>query len=250
MAKGVQFRGIPQILTAFQNMKLVKWCVKYDKNINAKYEGESETESNEMLSEFLKMLSSSGGSSVYTLCVYEDLKKGVKIKPSTEPDYSFNFTLFNMEEFPNPFIGARVSTNQQILDKLTAMEARMLKYETEGPEEEERVGGVLGMINGIVDDPRFKDKIIDRVFTLADDLFKKTPIVPISPNRNLGAVGSVTEESPILIDESQHVKLQSAIDTLIRIDPALGDNLLKIAESAKNNPSKYKGMISMLNSFL
>lgn len=248
----MQFRGVPDIVKAFSNMDLARWAVKYDKGIVCKYDGNDKTEAYSKLSEFLKNLERSGSEAIYTLNVYEDLAKGVKIKPSTEPDYSFYFTLFNNDSYPSPY-QVRRGADQDLIDKITALEAKVAKYETDDDDDGEKVGGVMGMLNGIVEDPRFKDKIIDAVFGFADKLMNPKPAAPVvalRDNTGLGAVGTIADDAPILIDESEHMKLQTAVDILVKVDAQLGTNLLKIAQTAKANPAKYVQMISMLNSFL
>jgi hypothetical protein len=246
MSKGVQFRGIGQIIIAFENMKLPKWAVKYDKGIVCKFEGNDLTESSSTLKEFLKMLEKSRSESQYTLNVYEDLAKNAKIKPSTEADYTFYFLVFEEEGTP---YAIRTNNNQQIIDKLTALEARLAIMDAEEEEEPEKVGGVLGMINGFLDDPRVKDKIVTGIMGFVENLMKKpAPVLPIE--RQIGAVGAITDDSPVLIDQAEHNKLQAAINVLVKVDGSLGTNLQKIAAVAAADPAKYMQMISMLNTFL
>jgi|SRR5580692_429809 hypothetical protein len=251
MSKGMQFRGVPAIVKAFGNMDLAKWSVKYDKGIVCKYDGSDKTEGYSKLQGFLTDLQKSGSEAIYTLNVYEDLPKGQKIKPSTEPDYSFYFSLFDAESYPSPYM-RRHEADQALLDKIEMMEAKIAKYEDED-DEPEKIGGVMGMLNGIVEDPRFKEKIIDQVFGIVDKIMNPKPAAPvhsIQNNTGLGAVGKVADDAPILIDEAEHIKLQTAVDILVTVDPELGTNLLKIANTAKQDPAKYKQMISMLNSIL
>lgn len=250
MAKGSQFKGVPMILAAFKNMKATAWSVKYDKGIVGKYEGSDEDEALDMLNQFLMMLEKSRSEAKYSLNVYEDLPKGGKIKPSTEPDYSFNIELFDVEEYPSPYTARRNTANEEILAKLTLIEAKFAALDEEDEEdEEEKVGGVLGMINSFIEDPRVKDKIMDHAMGFMETLFKK-PGAVVPMERQIGAVGGITEDSPILIDQVQHERLQTAINILIKVDAKLGDNLTKIAAVAASDPAKYAQMISMLNTFL
>jgi hypothetical protein len=250
MGKGVQFRGAGALLQAYDNCKIVNWAVLYDKGINCKYNGSDETEARETLEEFLKLLSQSGSTAVYTLNLYEGLSKGAKILPKTEADYSFNFTLYDNfnESAYNPSTRAYQGTTQILLDRLTAIEAKLSKEEDD---EEEGPQGVQGLLNGIIEDDRFKTWIQDKVFAFADKLFEKPGnIVPMNPGstppRAAARVGEINQNSPILIDAEQQMKAAQAVELLARVDRNLGDNLLKIARIAQEDPNRYKMLAAML----
>jgi hypothetical protein len=258
MAKGVQFRGWRAVVTAFENIKLANFAVLYDKLLQCKYQDDNEIEAQALLTEYLKSIEKYGSSAVYTLHVFERPKgaKTMRIKPSTEPDYAFNFTLFDELENPNERGRLLSGYNATMNEKILALEAKLAKYEEEEPE---AVGGIQGFLNGIIEDPRAKQFIQDKIFGLVDQMISPTPpaqqqqAIPMYPTNNPGAmgkVGAVDENSPILIDLDQHAKLQQACELLARIDPALGDNLLSIAEMARTKPEKYKTLISMLKTFV
>src|SRR6185437_9960943 len=140
MGKGVQFRAAGALMQAYDNCKIVNWAVLYDKGINCKYSGGDPTESRETLEEFLKLLGQSGTTAIYTLNLYEDLPKGGKILPKTDADYSFNFLLFDAfsQEF-SPAQRVYSNTNQLLLDRLTAIEAKLCQEDQE-PDEDEPKG--------------------------------------------------------------------------------------------------------------
>lgn len=262
MAKGVQFRGIPAIVECFDNMSLSAWSLTYDKNIICKYPSKqtastaegSGPESREQLVNILKGLTSGESYAVYTLHLYESVPKG-GIKPSTEPDYSYNFTVFertgSYQEFNDsrPSIIALNEANAA-KKKIEILEAKLAALENDDITED-RPGGIEGFLGALVNDERFKNKIQDFVFAFADKIFSApsnntAPVHDIQKYPNPAAVGSVSTADPILIDEVQHEKLQTAIDILIRIDAKLGDNLLKLAEKANQDKKKYESLVNML----
>jgi hypothetical protein len=240
---GVQFRGIPEVLKAYDNIKIVNWAVKYDKDLNMKYEGSGDSESRGMLQDYLDMLKGSRSESQYKLCFYDDLPKGGKIKPSTEPSFSFNFTIFNDESYPSE----RQAGYSAIMEKLNALETKfaLLKEEEEEPERET---GIMGFLSGIVEDPQVKSQLVSGLI----GLFKKSPVIPMEsrPPQALGKIGAVETEPQSVLDESQTLKLQAAIGILATVDPHLGDNLLKIAQVARTDKDKYGNLISLLNTLL
>jgi hypothetical protein len=245
-SKGVQFRGCGQLMQAFDNSKITKWAVFYDKNINCKYQEENWTESRETLRLFLELLSKSGSTAVYTLSLYEDLKKDQKIKASTEADYAYNFTLFDDEMTGNQFYGRRAQESEAMQNRILQLEAKLKLAEEEDDEEEE--GGIGGVINGILGSERFKSWIQDKAFLFADKLIDpKGNVVDMNNNQGkLGKVGAVKDTDPILIDEVQQKRAAEAVEVLARVDPYLGDNLLKIAAIAQSDPAKYKAFAAML----
>jgi hypothetical protein len=244
-SKGVQFRGCGELVQAFDNVKITKWAVFYDKNINCKYQEDNWPESRETLRLFLELLSKSNSTAVYTLCLYEDLKKDQKIKGSTEPDYAYNFTLFDEEMTGSSWHNRRYEEQNKMQDRITQLEAK-LKLAEEDNDYEDEDQGIGGVINGILGSERFKTWIQDKAFLFADKLIEpKTNVVHMDSGK-LGKVGGVTDQDPVLIDEAQTQKAAQAVEILARVDPYLGDNLLKIAAIAQNDPVKYRAFAAML----
>lgn len=244
MGKGVQFRGAGALMRAYDNCKIVAWAVMYDKGINCKYSGSDETEARETLDQFLELLSQSGSTAVYTLNLYEGLPKGAKILPKTEADYSFNFTLFDnfSESNYSPSNRAYQERNQALLDRLTAIEAKLTREDNDMEDEPTGVGSVL---SGLIESDRFKNWLQEKVFSFADKLFEKPAnIVPM--NTRPASVGAVDQNSPVLISQDQQLKAAQAIEILARIDKDLGDNLYKLSQLAVSDPERYKMLAKML----
>ena len=242
---GVQLRGMGAVLQAFDNLKISPWAVTYGKNINMKYAGASFPESRNTLQAFLQMLKDSDTVAVYTLHVYEDLPKGGKIKLSTEPDYSFNF-LVTEDEAPRYARNRELAESNKVLtDRITALEAKLLLQEDE--EEDEEPGSIGAVISGLLSDERVKDWIRTKAIGWADQLLTppRSNVVPMG-NSSAARVGAVSPNDPVLIDEEQQKKMQQAIEVLARVDSVLGDNLLKIAKIAENDPTRYQMLTRMI----
>lgn len=188
---------------------------------------------------------------MYSLNLYEDLPKNQKIKPSTEPDYSFNFTLFEEESYPNPYHGAGGSYGR-LQKKVEELEAKLALAAARDEEDQDEEGGIMGTINGYLEDPRTKDFIMNKIFGFVDGMLKTpapgAPVFNLPEQRQPAQVGKVTEEH--LLTEDQTTKLQTAVGILATIDPNLGDNLLKIASVAQKDRMKYNQLIGLLNNFL
>jgi len=223
----------------------------YDKNICCKYSGASENESRETLEQFLKLLATSSSTAVYTLNLYEDLPVKTKIKPSLEADYAFNFTCYSDLGQESPFHSQAYGRMQQLQDTVTRLEAQAAARAAEQDLEEEpaEVGGVEGLLNGILGDDRVKVFIQNKMFELADSWIKPKPApapVRAMPMPQAASVGAVDPEKPYVITEDQNIKITQALEILARVDPNLGDNLIKLAAIAQKEPSKYAMLAKML----
>jgi hypothetical protein len=253
-AQGVQFRGIDAVLQVYDNLKVQAWSITYGKNINMKFVGETWEESREALHVFLQQLEASCTNAVYTLNLYEDLKgKATQIKLSTEPDYSFNFVVFSNEN-PNGLYAQRNTATNQLLEKVTRLEAQLAIKDSEEDDEEEddnSIGAILGSIFDFKD-PQLKEWIRQKAIGFADKFFSGNAAPPppanIIPMQTSGAakIGGVSAEDPVLIDKAEQELMQHALEILARIDPKLGTNLMKIAKIAEGTPDKYNTFVNML----
>lgn len=246
---GVQLRGVNAIMNAYDNIKIVAWSVMYGKNVNMKYIGTDFVEAREALRIFLEQLRDSQTTAVYTLNIYEEIPKDKKIRASTEADYAFNF-LVDDTEAPRFQRYRDIDRQlQELMDKNTKLEARILAMQEEDDDDEPQ--GIGAIISGLAKDPAVMDWIKTKALGLADKLFSKAGVVPgndakLIPMNQAAKVGAITQDDPILINEEQQVKTQEAIEILARCDPNLGDNLLKIAKIAENDPGKYTMFSKML----
>jgi hypothetical protein len=244
--QGIQFRGKNALLRAYENSHIIAWSVCYGKNLVMKYVGTDENEAREALKIFLDQLEASDTTATYTLRLYEDLPKGAKIKFSTEPDYAFNFIVTEDEA---PRYARRENTEVTALRETVArLEAKIQMDEEDGDDEEDdkSIGGIL---NGILSDPKIKEWIQTKAIGFADRLLSPPPPAPaniIDMNTQAQKIGSVTNDSPVLINEDQQKKCADALDILARCDANLGDNLMKIAKIAENDPGKYSMFSKLL----
>ena len=253
-AQGVQFRGNEAVLQVYDNLKVQAWSITYGKNINMKFVGESWDEAREALRVFLDQLEASCTNAVYTLNLYEDLKgKATQIKLSTEPDYSFNFVVFSNEN-PNGLYAQRNTATNQLLEKVTRLEAQLAIKESDEDEDEEpdnSIGAILGSIFDLKD-PQFKEWVRQKAIGFADKFFSGTPApaapANIIPMQTSGAakIGGVSAEDPVLIDKPEQELMQHALEILARIDPKLGSNLMKLAKIAESDPARYTMLAGML----
>lgn len=252
-AQGVQFRGVDSVLEVYDNLKIMAWSITYGKNINMKFVGESWDQAREALRVFLGQLEASSTNAVYTLNLYEELKgKATQIKLSTEPDYAFNFVVFSNEN-PNGLYAQRNTATNQLLEKVTKLEAQLALRDNEDEDDEEddnSIGGILGSIFDFKD-PQFKEWVRQKAIGFADKFFSGNgnppPPANVIPMQSTAAkIGGVSAEDPVLIDDVEQKTMQHALEILARLDPKLGSNLMKIAKIAESDPTKYNMFVKML----
>ena len=261
MAKPTQFRGTPAMMKAFCNVKIAAWAVFYDKQLLHKFAGTSFQESEQELSQLLKGMEGSNTSATYTLCLYEGVKERKQIKPSTEPDFSYNFTLFDNDEYLSPGTVSRREGYALILDKLSTLETKVELQAAKDLEEQddgkEEIGSVqttaLGAINKILDNPKVQQHIGDKFCDFIDNIFStsKNPAMEGQTKQLAASMGDVQTNEPITqITQEQADKINNSVQILAGLDPNLGDNLERIANLAQKNPKKYRSLITMLNTFI
>jgi len=262
MAEAVQMRGTPLILAAFDRIDISAWGLFYKERCLFRCAGEDLQESRAQLQGFLKQLEQSNTTTIYSLRFYEEVKDKKKIKPGLEPDYAYNVTLFNDEDYPAPGAVSRQSGYSLLMQELQDVKAqlaiRQKEDEEEGDDEPEQVGSVgsrlLAFLDKLLDNPVVEQKIGQLASGWLDNLLT-TPSIPITMNgqpREAGAMGSVpgaATEQPMITQE-QAQKIQTSIEILAAADPQLGDHLEKIAQLAQKNPNRYRSLITMLNSFI
>jgi hypothetical protein len=257
MAKAVHFKGRPVIMKAFSNVQLSAWAIVQDNRLLYKCAEAKVDESETMLEEFLKSLERSNSGAIYELRLYEEVKDRKKIKLSLEPDFSYNFTLFDPEEYPAPGTITRREGYARLEDKLDALDAKIaLLKEEQQEDEEDSVGApppesaLERMLNKILEQPKAQDKIGEIFCGLVDKLFSSNT-EPMAENKQIHAMGNVNDNAPIKeITQEQLQKIQQAVEILAGIDPGFGDNLMKIAQLAQNNLKKYRSLVMMLNTFV
>lgn len=261
MAKAIQLRGTPAIMKAFDSLQIANWAIVYEKSILHKSAGESLEESRSTLEGFLKQLERSNTTAMYGLNFYEDIKDRKKIRISVEPDFAYNVTLFDQDEYPSQGMVTRREGYAQLSEGLAEVNARLALLvkarEEEEEEEEDGVGqapGWLGAVNKLLDNPKIQERIGEKIIGWVDSLL--SPSTPVMQNKQVGAIGNVGEQEqpgsePITqITQDQYDKINKAVAILAGIDPHLGDHLETIAQLAKEKPKKYKGLITMLNTFI
>lgn len=255
----VQFRGMESVLRAYTYKGVDVWAIFDGKRLQHKGAGENELE------EYLKLILSGGSTATLTLKIYEELDDPKKVKGTTPDDGSFNFKLVTIEEDGETIYRSnKLGTLAQMGETLSSIDQRLAKLESEEPgeEEDEEFSESFGRavqkaIIGAVEDPAKLGTFISTIRALLDPV-KPVPAIgnihragivrPITTEENINDMGNIGEQIDAQqISEEQLQRLSVALDTLGKHDPLIVEHLEKLAKVAEDKPTKFKGLISMLD---
>jgi hypothetical protein len=240
-SKSVQFRGIKNVVRAYENKKVPAWGLFQGSQFLEKYEGDDTDEGAQLLQDYLQALDMrSNDMNTYTLCIYE-LPKGTKITSATKYDASFNFRLADTIE---DHMQTKMSGVYE--ERIAGLEKRLADLAADPDEEptaKEKMWAALGQI---FEHPQVQQVIAQRVVGIIEGVSSSIGNI-FSPGKTFpAAIGNTMAKKETNVQE-ENAKLQEAVNILVEVDPKLGTNLLKLAQIAKADPSKYNFMITMLN---
>jgi hypothetical protein len=249
----IQFLGSDNVKQAFQNVSqsgVINWAIFNGKALLEKYEGDDQGQSIDLFNQYVDALENNGTTSLYRLQTYEDLPAGGKIKPSTEPDRSFQFKLYDAQSGSyNRSVGSPRypgDSMNQVLEKLNAMEAKIALLEKDDGEDEEKVSGFGASIMKFLEIPAVQQKLAGVFENLIDQVIplkpkNSYPLIPESQQTAATMNGVPSNDEQIQID-----KINLSIQKLYEVDKKLGDNLERLAAIAVADPSKYRFLVAAL----
>jgi hypothetical protein len=243
VGRSVQFRGIENVIIAYESNDVAPWALFQGSQLLAKSEGTDMEGGKELLSALLNRLNNEDNVATYTLCVYDDLKPGEKIKNNTKYDGSFNFKL---NDTMNDYKAQNKSGIGAAMERIAALEQKLLEKNHESIENEPEEKTAWGHIGKLIEHPDVQKAIASKFVSILDGLTNflsgKVPTF-VSPS-NIAQIGAVTPQ-PLAPD--QVAKLNTALQYLSAADPLLGDHLLAIGIVAKHDVNKYNQLIGMIN---
>lgn len=236
VGRSVQFRGINNVVGAYERQDLVPWGIFQGTQFMQGYNGSDQKEGSEMLEQYLQALDSRSADGVtYTLCVYDGLAKGEKVRSQTKYDASFNFRLIDN-------IDGSTSGRSYYEQKISGLEKQI--EDMKEPAELTPKEKLLEHLGTLFSHPQVQQMLATKLVTIVEGLtagitglFNPGGVVPRPTSAAIGAVDVNAENE----------KLQRAVQMLIQVDDQLGTHLLKLAEVAAADPAKYQNLISMLN---
>jgi uncharacterized small protein (DUF1192 family) len=242
----VQFRDAANVLSAYEQRGIPNFSIRNRQQLLHVYKGGDLGEGATELAAFLELLERSKSAGIYTLCVYE-LAPNTRITNKTEYDGSFNFRF--SDEISN---GAREVYSRETESKLNALQSEiaMLREQLEEKEKPEE-GELMGMINGIVNNPSLAPIVGAVAEQIAAWISKLGPQQPQQqqqhlqqPNLNHQAtVEGLKRVSGIDIDVEQ------SLQVLCGAEKNFPELLHKMAQIALKKPTTFKIYVNLLRSY-
>jgi hypothetical protein len=239
-SKSVQCRDVDSVVAMYQNMNIPAFGIKQNGALNFKYAGDDLQQGAIQLQGFLQLIADNESAAIYTLCLYEDLSKGINER--TPADLSFNFRLI---EQPSGYMVGEAYRGgyAQLIGEIQAIK-KELAARKEQPEENR-----LGIIGEIMEMEPMQPILLAIGNKMADWVMgpqkvgelKRVSGVPGSagPGRadpqNCG--GLCAQPDPVL---------QDAIERLSAKIPDLPAVLQILADMAEQKPGKFSIYLTMI----
>ncbi len=249
----VQFRGISNVLQAYNYKEVEVWAIFEGKRLQHKGTGETE------LKEYLNLLSVGGSNATLILKIYEDLTDPREVKSSTADDGSFSFKMMDIDEDPDfVFRSNRSQSMGKLGDVLTSIDNRLQLLEGGGDEEPEFGKAIQTAVIGAIEDPQKLGAIIEVIKGIFSGGSVSKPIAALGNVIRSDGAGTIEREpngngnefeqlETAKTYEDQIKRLGTAIDILSEVDPALVLHLEKLADVARRDPKKFQGLITMID---
>lgn len=248
-SNAIQFRGEEQVLKAFEMNGMPNWSIWSGQNMIFVGEEDDMNANTDLLVQAINMLKEGRSEACYQLRVYKKVPNE-GLKTNTPADRSFQFSVFDSGAVGSPFQQRQSSMMGLIDQKFQELQVGVLervfdKLDREDEEEEEDKkkgpGGVMGMINGLLENPEIKAVLMSKVAEVAGRWLGTSPSVGA-----IGALPPTAQPLALELDQDQLNKVNEAMVILTAHDKKIGDHLLKLAALARDNPMKYKMGLTML----
>lgn len=245
--RNIQVFGVEAVMQCYENNKIPCWAVVCDKNVNAKFNGESCEEGAEVLKQYLEMLKKYDSSATYSLRLYEDMDK--PIRSNTPYDIGFNFSLREKDEL-NPAMnlpavqGLNSNTLTSLLREISKLETENAVLKMEAEQDADYIEELEKLI---------KEKPVEDQKTIAGTFLEQfTPTLVewgkafgqnlFNAQRQTALAGvPVSEQDEKQIIEAAVSRLKATMKRY-----TVGQVLTQIAEISEKEPDKFDFYLSML----
>src|ERR1700743_479275 len=246
-SNATQFKGIEQVLAAYLMNDMAAWSLWNGPDLMFASEAEDMDTGPDELRQAIEMLQKGSSEAAYTLKVYKNSPG--EIRSNTPYSRAFKFHLFDGTESRSPQADRHNTVMGAINSKFEEMQAAIMgrildKIEEEDEDEAapEKPGGLMGVINGLLENPQIQTVVAQRLGSLITNLLG----IPQGPQAVAGIEPPKEGQPAAPLSQEQEDKIDEALEILASCDPELGDHLLKIAAIARDTPGKYKMYVTML----
>jgi len=243
MPQLIQFHSIDKACEAFLNRDCKAWSVWAGKQFLFNYIGSTTEDAALQLQQLLESLDTSASSSaIYTLKVYEDLKKAEKITEKTPSNGSFNFRLKEYNQENTNWFSTFKEENKLLKQQVEDLRAELDSVPEESDEDDKTMIGKIGEM--ILNDPQKLPAIIAAFKNVMQMFVPEQPKLSALHESNTGnnpasySIGSI---------DKQAGELPAIIETLKAKDERLQDHLQKLSDLADKDPEGFKYLLTMLD---
>lgn len=225
MGISVQFRDKDSVLTAYEDRGVPPFAIFQGKQFLFSFRGDNIDEGREYLQKILDMIDHSAA--IYTLCVYEDLRDGEKIKNTTPHDGSFNFRFNEYQPSEARALGMPGNSFEvyELKKEIKELKETIEELKNSDEEEETTENKIIGTIERVMNIPGINDLILNFVGAL-------------KPKQNITAIGAAPGEEE---------KAQKAFSELAEKYPIFADKVIYLRRLMDEDPKKLESLLSYLN---
>jgi hypothetical protein len=260
-ARTVQFRSVDQVVDAYRLQDIPCFCVWCEGVPQFPYEPTDIEDGAAYLQTLLEVIGKNSAA-IYTLCLYKTVPEG-ELNNKTPFRCAFNFQLRRQGEdgsFPQPTGGG----NYEMMRLLEMMQTSIKKLELrldeqvdDDEEEEPRIPqpSRLGVLGEILSHPfmgpiagELADKFVpgSGAKIAAAMAMQQSMPSPPAAGKPGGRLSGIPGAPAGQLSADQETKLTAAMETLRKLDPELGDHLLKLAQYAEKNFPGYQQLVAAL----
>jgi hypothetical protein len=255
----VQFRGTKSVIEAYERCNIPSFAIFTNDGKQLLYPCQCENveEGKQLLFQYLEAMCNGNEAAIatYTIKVYDDLKKGEKIRANRDYAASFNFKLFSYDQWeqngmPMPGQSELRRTIEEQGKQIADLQ--LMLTEKENDNDTEGVGGAMGMIGALLEMPGIKEMIAGKIVSMVNRVFPDQ----VPESMRIGKVAGAFDEKkfgdpsqqqpqPMTSDE-QLARLNAALEILYQADPKLVEHLESLAQMAKEKPDNFKALLNFL----
>lgn len=226
--RSVQFNHVENVINAYELRAIAAFSIYQGKQLLLKYEGESIEQGAALLNEFLPNLS--GSAAIYTLCIYEEFEGRINDKTPYHGSYNFKF----IENTPS--YNQSSTMLQSVESKINALSEKLDRLEVERELNVDSDSALNGMdrIGAILSHP-----LIERLIPVVMGFIQ--PKIDGEPKQLAVMNGIETAKGEI------STELREAVIYMLMATNKSEAALIKLGTVAKNNPDKFKSLLSYLN---
>lgn len=237
----IQRRGIEDVVDGFGMYETPYFALWWSNNLMFSHCGADMNDALRMLQDNLAVLNSNGSSAVYTIKFYAGTGKDGRITRATDPVGQFNFRLNEHEERGTRAVGAvgagndrwyqhLEEQNKQILEQNRLLQEQLASIEE--PDDEE--ADIMDKVGAIGEKyPWLQEHIKEGVTIIKAILNKTLGMNSETRHRATGQIAGVSN------DATPTEKVNAAIKILYKHNQQIGDDLLRLADLAENDPDTF-----------